>query len=88
MGFIRRTLAPLVISIAMFPSPYGAWVSSAYTCILRKEENVSVPLRGMGFIRLTAGNINASENVSVPLRGMGFIAKMHMLTSTSKRIVE
>ena len=34
----------------MFPSPYGAWVSSIVERVQKAEANVSVPLRDMGFI--------------------------------------
>ena len=33
-----------------FPSPYGAWVVSAYRRRLKARRKVSVPLRGMGCI--------------------------------------
>ena len=39
--------------------------------------DVSVPLRGMGFIKIEF-DVGAGENyVSVPLRGMGFIIRMN-----------
>ena len=55
----------------MFPSPYGAWVSSKTKAMLMRIFNVSVPLRGMGFICGLSSGL-ARRKCFRPLTGHGF----------------